>query len=1160
MGAFNYLKYRKFDKFSPDFYFAKNENFPKRGFKVKPKPSSCAVCSLMKLGVGYAEGSGNGTNKIMLVGEALGAREAQLGVPFVGEAGVQLNRTLERVPMGRQEFRITNAVRCRPPKNWLDGAPWEADALMNCSQYFEEELQRYKPKVVVSMGNIPTKLLLGDGVKGKGGIERRRGYVYECTYGEHNFHVIPTYHPAFIMRGQQKLTDVQAIDINRAIRVMRNGYKEPPYNYIEHPTLPDAWNYYEKCVIAAGNGMDLAADIETPNSGGAEEDEYGDIIDTDIIRISFSYEPHTAITIPFTYAYLSVIEAILALPWRYTVFWNQEFDVPRLKSKGMTIGKVLDAMYMWHFLQSNLPKGLGYVSTFFTELREWKSLSMEQPEYYSCVDADATIQNHIKIKSLLESQGRFEMFREHYIELHPIATMMARSGMPIDIEQQQKFRKEIDNELRRVDEAVQAVLPDAVKPFVARRKIPADADIGRAVEGRKGGGVWGVNSDGEWGIRMPFLCNSPKQVVAYMRYQGHAVPTNYKTGNPTTSADEIEKLADKYPDDPLYARIIQTREYKKIIGQYVDGYVPDPDGLVRTHFNRKPSTWRWNCVAGDTKITTSRGEFSIEEYEVEEGDTILTHTGRLQRVLRKFRNGVEEMVLVRLSNDCCIKCTGEHTLLTPQGWRRVKDITVGSEVYSVTQTRQGLDEDNSRNVHSSREANNRGGREEVWHLRGDCTPGVEGSVTPRTVQGREEITLLQKQDELQKPYAREDCREAPQLEGRVQRQQGESNEGSEWKKGVCTQGSVCRSVGDSGGSTSQRDGRASFGWGPIEQRLGEPVFVNGAGSYTITQQEVSSLTSVGPMEVWDIEVEEDHSYVAQGFINHNSEAPNVQNVLKRGDFAKEYRKQFVALPGYTLVEMDYKALEAQLVGVFAEDKEYVKAAKLGVHSILMARVQGIKINLDSPPNEVKKVLKALKTADPVMYDSCKHVVHGSNYLGTPRRLRIGWPDLFPSVGAAKKIQDLYFSTLARKVRRWQQDVLNLAYHQHFLEGPYGYRHYFWDVLHYVGKQLEWGTDAKKAVAFLPQSTGAGLISEAILRIYRQFPEVFKWLKWMIHDSLIAMVPNSELSYGIGVMKACMEYPEKRLDGLSVEVEIEVGKNWGELHEYDGEITPITIRS
>lgn len=885
MGAFNYLKYRKFDKFSPDFYFAKNENFPKRGFKVKPKPSSCVVCSLMKLGVGYAEGSGNGTNKIMLVGEALGAREAQLGVPFVGEAGVQLNRTLERVPMGRQEFRITNAVRCRPPKNWLDGAPWEADALMNCSRYFEEELQKYTPKVVVPMGNIPTKLLLGDGVRGKGGIERRRGYVYECTYGEHNFHVIPTYHPAFIMRGQQKLTDVQAIDINRAIRVMRNGYKEPPYNYIEHPTLPDAWNYYEKCVIAAGNGKDLAADIETPNSGGAEEDEYGDIIDTDIIRISFSYEPHTAITIPFTYAYLSVIEAILALPWRYTVFWNQEFDVPRLKSKGMTIGKVLDAMYMWHFLQSNLPKGLGYVSTFFTELREWKSLSMEQPEYYSCVDADATIQNHIKIKSLLESQGRFEMFREHYIELHPIATMMARSGMPIDIEQQQKFRKEIDNELRRVDEAVQAVLPDAVKPFVARRKIPADADIGRAVEGRKGGGVWGVNSDGEWGIRMPFLCNSPKQVVAYMRYQGHAVPTNYKTGNPTTSADEIEKLADKYPDDPLYARIIQTREYKKIIGQYVDGYAPDPDGLVRTHFNRKPSTWRWN-----------------------------------------------------------------------------------------------------------------------------------------------------------------------------------------------------------------------------------------------------------------------------------SENPNVQNVLKRGDFAKEYRKQFVALPGYTLVEMDYKALEAQLVGVFAEDKEYIKAAKLGVHSILMARVQGIKINLDSPPNEVKKVLKALKTADPVMYDSCKHVVHGSNYLGTPRRLRIGWPDLFPSVGAAKKIQDLYFSTLARKVRRWQQDVLNLAYHQHFLEGPYGYRHYFWDVLHYVGKQLEWGTDAKKAVAFLPQSTGAGLISEAILRIYRQFPEVFKWLKWMIHDSLIAMVPNSELSYGIGAMKACMEYPEPRLGGLSVEVEIEVGKNWGELHEYDGEITPITIRS
>lgn len=259
-----------------------------------------------------------------------------------------------------------------------------------------------------------------------------------------------------------------------------------------------------------------------------------------------------------------------------------------------------------------------------------------------------------------------------------------------------------------------------------------------------------------------------------------------------------------------------------------------------------------------------------------------------------------------------------------------------------------------------------------------------------------------------------------------------------------------------------------------------------------------------------------------------------------------------------LVEMDYKSLEAQLVGYFAEDPGYIKAAKLGVHSILMARVKGVEVNVDDPPDKVKKILKQLKVDDPISYDSCKHVVHGSNYLGTPRRLRLGWPDLFESVGAAKKIQDLYFDSIASKVRRWQQKVLHEAYQKHYLENPFSYRHYFWDVLHYVGQQLEWGVDAKKAVAFLPQSTGAGLISEAIRRIFYLFPDVFQYLRWMIHDSLVAEAPVDRLPYVIGVIKACMEYPEERLGGLSVEVETSVGKNWGEMVDYVGEIEEIKL--
>jgi len=258
------------------------------------------------------------------------------------------------------------------------------------------------------------------------------------------------------------------------------------------------------------------------------------------------------------------------------------------------------------------------------------------------------------------------------------------------------------------------------------------------------------------------------------------------------------------------------------------------------------------------------------------------------------------------------------------------------------------------------------------------------------------------------------------------------------------------------------------------------------------------------------------------------------------------------------VELDYKALEAQLVGFYAQDPEYIRASKMGVHAILQSHVTGQPIDMGLPDYKIKSLANYMKKQDKVAYDACKHVVHMSNYLGTPKRIRMEFPDLFESVGYAKKLQDMYFATIAKKVRVWQQRTLDLAYRQHWLENAFGYRHYFFDVLHYQGQQLEWGTDAKKAVAFIPQSSGAGLLSEAILRIHKLYPDVFKMLRWMIHDSLVVEVPIGQEPYAIGVLKACMELPEPRLGGLSVEVEVSVGANWGEMQDYEGEILEVRL--
>jgi DNA polymerase-1 len=93
---------------------------------------------------------------------------------------------------------------------------------------------------------------------------------------------------------------------------------------------------------------------------------------------------------------------------------------------------------------------------------------------------------------------------------------------------------------------------------------------------------------------------------------------------------------------------------------------------------------------------------------------------------------------------------------------------------------------------------------------------------------------------------------------------------------------------------------------------------------------VVSIESVGVCEVWDLTVEADHSYVAQGFVNHNSSAgPNLQNIPRvKGDRFK-IRGAFVAPPGKLLINADYDQLEMKLMADFAEEPAMVAAINTG---------------------------------------------------------------------------------------------------------------------------------------------------------------------------------------------------------------------------------------
>lgn len=194
-------------------------------------------------------------------------------------------------------------------------------------------------------------------------------------------------------------------DLSKAVNVANKGEELDEYHYIEHPTYSAVQDYIKEAKQYADKENSLiVADIETSDSPNQDESEYANIRDSEITCISFAFKEGHAITIPYHTGTHDSIQKLFDLPFTYLGWWNLDFDVPRLTSKGMTFKpKHIDGMLAWHWLQSDVPKGLGFVSTFFTPFREWKSLSDSKPEFYSCRDADATLRNINAIKELIQT-------------------------------------------------------------------------------------------------------------------------------------------------------------------------------------------------------------------------------------------------------------------------------------------------------------------------------------------------------------------------------------------------------------------------------------------------------------------------------------------------------------------------------------------------------------------------------------------------------------------------------------------------------------------------------------------------------------------------------------------------------------------------------------
>ena len=179
------------------------ENKPINRFKTKPKVEDASIklkkeienienCELKKNASKIVFSDGDYKSKIMIVGEGPGQKEDQEGKPFVGDAGILLNKMLKSINIDRKKIYITNVVNFRPPNNRKP----EPSEISKYSNFLRKHIAIIDPKILILMGSTAMESLFGSNIK----ITKERGSWKDIIINNKTYLCMITFHPAYLLR------------------------------------------------------------------------------------------------------------------------------------------------------------------------------------------------------------------------------------------------------------------------------------------------------------------------------------------------------------------------------------------------------------------------------------------------------------------------------------------------------------------------------------------------------------------------------------------------------------------------------------------------------------------------------------------------------------------------------------------------------------------------------------------------------------------------------------------------------------------------------------------------------------------------------------------------------------------------------------------------
>jgi|GEM_PF-561606 len=378
------------------------------------------------------------------------------------------------------------------------------------------------------------------------------------------------------------------------------------------------------------------------------------------------------------------------------------------------------------------------------------------------------------------------------------------------------------------------------------------------------------------------------------------------------------------------------------------------------------ATGRAACVTAETLVDTDRGKVPIAALEI--GGNVLTHTGRFCRISQVIYKGREIMYRVAAKSGGWVECTGEHRLLTAEGWKHVKEL--------IRNSRPGSASGGDAPVYLAAVPYDGAGRGDDQTDARHSQRDIEADRTTGEAAYSEGGELLQFEAGREKPDVRREEASRGNLTGELHgymaaRQQDLPSGTPRSADGFAGVGDVAVRVG--GASHRQRQDK---------QLVGQLGNCNESWASTVALSEITEIVYVGEKGVWDITVEGDASYCAQGLIHHNSYGIQFQNLPR--DCAEDpdavrqqmvrghkltgtvtkvlkgmLRAAIIPAPGNVLISIDWSAIEARVnpwlsnsplaegaLGVFRRGEDmYVTTAKamFSVREVTPAQRQQAKV-------------------------------------------------------------------------------------------------------------------------------------------------------------------------------------------------------------------------